>query len=99
MRESPTLKLMQILEDRRARVDYFDPYIPEIPKTREHPEFAGRTSIVFDPSSLANYDAALIATDHDGIDYQMLADQSRLVIDARNACERFGVKSDKVAKA
>jgi UDP-N-acetyl-D-glucosamine dehydrogenase len=41
----------------------------------------------------------LIATDHDGVDYQTLVERSRLVIDARNACERFGVKSDKVAKA
>jgi UDP-N-acetyl-D-glucosamine dehydrogenase len=99
MRESPSLKLMQLLENRRAHVDYFDPYIPEIPKTREHPEFAGRASISFDPSALGQYDAALIATDHDSVDYQMLVDRSRLVIDARNACERFGVKSDKVAKA
>ena len=93
------LKLMQLLENRRARVEYFDPYIPEIPKTREHPEFAGRTSILFDPSALGQYDAALIATDHDSVDYQTLVERSRLVIDARNACERFGVKSDKVAKA
>ena len=99
MRESPTLKLMQLLENRRARVDYFDPYIPEIPKTREHPEFAGRASIAFDPPALAQYDAALIATDHDSVDYKMLVDGSRLVIDTRNACERFGVKSEKVAKA
>jgi UDP-N-acetyl-D-glucosamine dehydrogenase len=99
MRESPSLKLIQLLEERRARVDYFDPYIPEIPKTREHPEFTGRSSIAFDPSVLGQYDAALIATDHDGIDYKTLVDRSRLVIDARNACERFGVKCDKVAKA
>jgi UDP-N-acetyl-D-glucosamine dehydrogenase len=99
MRESPTLKLMELLEARRARVDYFDPYIPEIPQTREHPEFAGRTSIAFDPSALAQYDAALISTDHDNVDYHMLVDRSRLVIDARNACERFGVMSEKVAKA
>ena len=99
MRESPALKLMQLLEDRGARVDYFDPYIPEIPRTREHPEFAGRTSTTFDPFALGQYDAALIATDHDNVDYQMLVDRSRLVIDARNACVRFGVKSDKVAKA
>jgi UDP-N-acetyl-D-glucosamine dehydrogenase len=99
MRESPTLKLMQLLEARGAWVDYFDPYIPEIPNTREHPEFAGRKSIPFDPSTLAQYDAALIATDHDSVDYQTLVDRSRLVIDARNACERFSVKSEKVAKA
>ena len=99
MRESPTLKLMELLEGRRARVDYFDPHIPQIPKTREHPEFAGRVSIAFDPPALAQYDAALISTDHDSVDYKMLVDGSRLVIDTRNACERFGVKSEKVAKA
>ena len=99
MRESPTLKLMELLEGRRARVDYFDPHIPQIPKTREHPEFAGRVSIAFDAPALAQYDAALISTDHDSIDYKMLVDGSRLVIDTRNACERFGVKSEKVAKA
>src|SRR5437016_6181081 len=81
MRESPTLKLMQLLENRRAWVDYFDPYIPEIPKTREHPEFAGRISIAFDPSVLGQYDAALIATDHDNVDYRTLVDRSRLIID------------------
>jgi UDP-N-acetyl-D-glucosamine dehydrogenase len=99
MRESPTLKLMQLLENRRAWVDYFDPYIPEIPKTREHPEFAGRTSIAFDPSVLGQYDAALVATDHDNVDYRMLVDRSRLIIDTRNVCERCGLKSDKVVKA
>jgi UDP-N-acetyl-D-glucosamine dehydrogenase len=99
MRESPTLKLMQLLENRHAWVDYFDPFISEIPKTREHPEFAGRTSIAFDPSVLGQYDAALIATDHDNVDYQMLVDRSRLIIDTRNVCERCGLKSDKVAKA
>jgi UDP-N-acetyl-D-glucosamine dehydrogenase len=85
MRESPSLKLMELLEGRLARVDYFDPFIAEIPKTREHPEFAGRTSIVFEPSVLSQYDAALIATDHDSVDYRMLVDGSRLVIDSRNA--------------
>jgi UDP-N-acetyl-D-glucosamine dehydrogenase len=99
IRGSPTLKLMELLEARHAQVHYFDPFIPEIPRTRDHPEFAGRASIAFDPTTLAQYDAALIATDHDCVDYQMLVDRSRLVIDTRNACERFGVKSDKVAKA
>jgi UDP-N-acetyl-D-glucosamine dehydrogenase len=99
MRESPALKLMQLLEERRADIDYFDPYIPAIPKTREHPEFAGRVSIALSPSTLPRYDAALIATDHDCIDYQTLVEHSRLVVDTRNVCERFSVKSAKVAKA
>jgi UDP-N-acetyl-D-glucosamine dehydrogenase len=99
MRGSPTLKLMQLLQERHAIVDYFDPYIPEVPKTREHPEFAGRRSITFDPSALSEYDAVLIATDHDSVDYKMLVARSRLVIDTRNVCERSGINSDKVAKA
>jgi UDP-N-acetyl-D-glucosamine dehydrogenase len=99
MRESPTLKLLQLLEDRRAITDYYDPYIPDVPMTRDHPEFAGRRSISFDPPVIAKYDAALIATDHDQVDYKMLVDSSRLVIDTRNVCERYGVKSDKIAKA
>jgi UDP-N-acetyl-D-glucosamine dehydrogenase len=99
MRESPTLKLMQLLESRRARVDYFDPYIPEVPKTREHPEFAGWRSISFDPSGLSAYDAVLIATDHEGVDYKTLVDRSRLIIDTRNVCERCGLRSEKVVKA
>jgi UDP-N-acetyl-D-glucosamine dehydrogenase len=41
----------------------------------------------------------LVATDHDNVDYRMLVDRSRLIIDTRNVCERCGLKSDKVAKA
>jgi UDP-N-acetyl-D-glucosamine dehydrogenase len=99
MRESPTLKLMQLLEHRRAIADYYDPFIPEVPMTRDHPEFAGRRSISFDPPVIGKYDAALIATDHDPVDYEMLVESARLVVDTRNVCERYGVRSDKIAKA
>ena len=54
MRESPSLKLMRAARRPRRAVDYHDPYIPEIPKTREHPEFAGRTSVAFDPTVAVN---------------------------------------------
>jgi UDP-N-acetyl-D-glucosamine dehydrogenase len=99
MRGSPTLKLMRLLEERHAIVDYFDLHIPEVPRTREHSEFTGKRSISFDPSALSEYDAVLIATDHDSVDYKMLVARSRLVIDTRNVCERSGIISDKVAKA
>ena len=99
MRESPALKLMELLEGRRARVDYFDPSHSPNPEDPEHPEFAGRARSPLMPTALAQYDAALISTDHDSIDYKLLVDALELVIDTRNACERFGVKSEKVAKA
>jgi UDP-N-acetyl-D-glucosamine dehydrogenase len=97
-RESPSLKLMELLEMRGARVDYHDPFVPTIPETREHAALAGRRSVPLD-DRVTGYDAVLIATDHDCIDYRGLVRHARLVIDTRNACQRAGVRDDKVVKA
>ena len=99
IRESPGLTLIRLLEERGARVDYLDPHVPVITMTREHPEYAGRASVEAGPDRFASYDLALIAADHDAIDYAALVAASPLVIDTRNACERRGVKSEKVVKA
>jgi UDP-N-acetyl-D-glucosamine dehydrogenase len=98
-RESPSLRIIEMLEELGAKVDYYDFYVPVIPPTREHAELAGRKSIEFTASALKNYDAAFIVTDHDDVDYQFLTDHVPLVIDTRNVCERSGVVSDKVIKA
>jgi len=47
---------------------------------------------------IASFDAVLIATDHDSVDYRTLVDHSRLVVDTRNICWRNGIVSDKIAK-
>ncbi|MGL4240994.1 MAG: nucleotide sugar dehydrogenase [Beijerinckiaceae bacterium] len=99
MRESPSLKLMEILTARGATVAYHDPFVPVIPRTREHPEFAGLASVALDKNTIAGHDVVLISTDHDGIDYAAIAAHAPLVIDTRNAMERHGVRSDKVVKA
>lgn len=99
IRESPTFKLMELLEKRGATVDYYDPFIVEVPETREHLEFAHRRAVPFEPARLASFDAALIATDHDSVDYLALVEHSRLVVDTRNVCQRLGIVHDKVAKA
>jgi UDP-N-acetyl-D-glucosamine dehydrogenase len=88
LRESPSLRLIEKLEALGASVDYFDPFFPVIPQTREHSALAGRESIVWNLSAVAEYDAVLIATDHDGIDYRALAAHARLVLDTRNACAK-----------
>lgn len=85
VRESPAFKLMELLEHRGAKVDYFDPFVPEIKITREHPTLAGRRCIPWDLKSLNAYDVALICTDHDGVDYNALADNCKLLVDTRNA--------------
>ncbi len=99
MRESPAFKLMEIIERRGATTAYYDPFVPSLPKMREHPQFHGRKSVAFSRDVLAGFDAAVIATDHDGVDYKALCAAARLVIDTRNACARAGIVSDTVVKA
>jgi UDP-N-acetyl-D-glucosamine dehydrogenase len=91
MRESPSLVLLEMLEAGGATVDYYDTFIPVIPKTREHAALAGRKSIEWGRTTVGSYDAALICTEHDTVDYGQLVEWSNLVVDTRNATR--GVES------
>ncbi len=97
MRESPSLKLIELLEARGAQVDYHDPFIPVLPPTREHATLTGRFSVPIEDAG--DYDAALIATDHDEVDYAGLVAASRIVVDTRNACGRAGLVAGHIVKA
>jgi UDP-N-acetyl-D-glucosamine dehydrogenase len=99
IRESPSLKLIALIEARGARVEYHDPHVPELPPTRKHGAFAGLRSVALTPENLSGYDAVLIATDHDRVDYRMVAAESRLVVDTRNVFAKAGIVSDRVIKA
>ena len=99
LRESPTLKLLELLEARGATADYHDPHIPEVMRTREHPEFAGRRSVALTAEALRAYAAVLIATDHDAVDYRHLVANSALVVDTRNVCARLGLTGENIVKA
>ena len=99
IRESPALRLMEMIEARGAVADFHDPYVAQINGTREHPTLNYREGIIWDADAIARYDVVLIATDHDDIDYAELATTAKLVIDTRNACGRAGVISDKVVRA
>jgi UDP-N-acetyl-D-glucosamine dehydrogenase len=90
IRESPALRLMELIEARGANADFYDPLVAQINETREHPQLNGRASIRWDLSELTRFDAVLITTDHDDIDYAGLANTAKLVIDTRNVCSRTG---------
>jgi UDP-N-acetyl-D-glucosamine dehydrogenase len=90
IRESPGFRLIELLEERGATVDFYDPFVPVIPSTREHAALAGRPSVPFTPEVVGGYDVALIATDHDNVDYGLLVDHAPLVVDTRNAIARAG---------
>ena len=96
LRESPSLKLIELIEARGASTEYHDPFIPLIPVTREHLPLAGRRSVALDANSLCRYDAVLIATDHDGVDYATVVRHARLVVDTRNACARAGLSGSNI---
>ncbi len=85
-RESPAFVLWEKLLALGAEVDYFDPYCPIVPPTREHQQFAGTKSKTMDEIKAGGYDAALIVTDHDNVDYAEIARHVPVVVDTRNAC-------------
>ncbi len=99
IRESPGLALMELLLGSGAAVDYFDPYVAEIPRTREHPDLAGIKSMDWTAARLSAYDAAIICTDHDGVPYGELAASGTLIVDTRNATRGLGAPAANIVKA
>ncbi len=97
MRESPSLKLIEILREKGAKVDYNDPYIPKLPKTRRYQY--DMESVELNKKNLSKYDLILLSTDHSEYNYKFISASSKLVLDTRNAFERAGIKSEKVFKA
>jgi UDP-N-acetyl-D-glucosamine dehydrogenase len=99
MRESPALVLMDLLRARLAGIAYHDPHVPEIPPSREHGHLAGLRSTPLDAATLQGFDAAVIVTDHDAVDYPALVDMSRLVLDTRNATRHVRAHRHRLAFA
>jgi UDP-N-acetyl-D-glucosamine dehydrogenase len=86
VRESPALKLMELLRNAGAKVDYHDPHVPFL---------NGERSVPLEPEE---YDCVVIVTAHHGIDYDGLVDDAQLVVDLRNATGRNGTDNGKVWK-
>ena len=89
-RESPAIKLIGLLQAAGASVSYHDPHVASF---RENG--LAMTSSPLDPAS---YDCVVVVTEHAGIDYEQLVEDSRLVVDLRNATGANGKGSDKVWK-
>ncbi len=97
MRESPALRLIELLRAAGARVSYHDPYIPVLPQTRKY-RFRMR-SRKLTPELLGESDAVLIATDHRSVDYRLVGRHARLVVDTRNAMAAAGRVKARVVRA
>jgi len=98
-RESPSYVLLSLLKERGAEVAYYDPFVPIIRPTREHPQWTGLRSIPWDRKAIEGYDAVIIATNHQAVNYQELADWSTCIVDTRNAMVTIKTKPGQVWKA
>jgi UDP-N-acetyl-D-glucosamine dehydrogenase len=95
LRESPSLKLLELLSARGAVLDYNDPYFPALFKMR-HYDYSNMKSVELSPERLASYDCVLIATDHTSYDYEAIVRNSKLVVDTRNATRHVKQNRQKV---
>jgi len=96
MRESPSFGLLDRLRSRGATLDYYDPYIPIIGKTREHEIWQGMKSVYWNEEQISSYDAVLIATKHSCVDYKQLAEWCNCIIDSRNAMKGIATQENQV---
>jgi UDP-N-acetyl-D-glucosamine dehydrogenase len=96
VRESPSLKLIELLTKQGAHVDYNDPYVPMTWKMRAYD--LKMSSVPLTADNLRKYDCVLIATDHAAYDYRFIAENAVLIVDTRNAMRGID-GSGNIAKA
>lgn len=94
MRESPSVEIMELIENKGAVVAYSDPHVAVFPKMREyHFELE---SEALTAENLASFDAVVLATDHDRFDYELIQQYARLIIDSRG---KYRAPADHIIKA
>lgn len=94
MRETPALRLIEILREKGAHLDYYDPYIPKLPATRKYQY--DMSSIELSADTIKSYDAIIVVTDHTDVDYKLIQDHAQVIIDSRNV---YGGNGHNVIKA
>ncbi len=97
MRESPSLKLIEILREQGAKVDYSDPYVPKLPYVRKYKY--DMKSVGLSKEKISKYDLILLSTDHSSFNYEMINKYAKVIVDTRNAFEKHNIKGNKIYKA
>jgi len=96
-RESPSFRLIELLEEKGAIVDYNDPYILQAPKMRKHK--VNKESVPLTKEKLVQYDCVIIATDHAVYDPDFIVGNSKLVVDTRNLVKNYRDYPENVKRA
>lgn len=95
MRESPSLKIYELLREQGAIVGYYDPYVPETGPHRHYPSVKIK-SMAYSPRMISSFDLILLLTDHSDLPYEEIHENANIIVDTRNA---FKKKSPKIFKA
>ncbi|MFZ1290819.1 MAG: nucleotide sugar dehydrogenase [Melioribacteraceae bacterium] len=97
MRESPSLRLIELFERKGCKVDFNDPYVPKLFKMRKY-NYTMK-SVPLTLANLKKYDLVVLSTDHSDYDYKFIAENSKLILDTRNAFEKHGIKAKNIKKS
>ena len=81
MRESPSVEIMQLMQDCGAEIHYSDPYVPVFPKMRRY-SFTMK-SVDVTSENIKDYDCVVVGTDHADFDYEMIRENAKLIVDTR----------------
>ena len=97
VRETPAAEVIDLLNERGAKVSYHDPHVAAFPRMRRHS--FDMKSEPLNPERVARADCVLIITDHRVIDWAMLGEHAKLIVDTRNAMARAGKVKARIVKA
>ncbi len=97
-RESPSLRIMQLLKEKGSKVEYNDPLVPVCRGHRHYPDIDMRSKKLTS-AELKKADIVLLLTDHSAYDYPFIARYAACIIDTRNAFHKAGIANKKIIKA
>jgi UDP-N-acetyl-D-glucosamine dehydrogenase len=97
-RESPSFRVMELLEQKGAVVRCHDPFFPKVPPMRHYAHLKAKAAALTE-GTLAESDAVVIVTDHAAYDYAWIVRHAPLVVDTRNACRDVKAGRGKIVKA
>ena len=88
---------MSLLRRAGTKAEYHDPWIPSVGQTRQYPELAGLASVPLE--DLGKFKAAVIITDHDAVDYELLAAEIPIIVDSRGVYRNLDGRAAKIIRA
>lgn len=99
VRESPFFAVAELLKKRGVNIAYHDPHVDQLMHMRHFPGYGEMKSVPLNAETLGSYDMVMVITNHDDVDYDLVGQHAKLIIDTRNVMAGLPQYADKVYKA